>query len=308
MMVLKKIKLKNARKLNNPEMKRGITFSLLCLIFFLFFFACSGSFFFGDKKHDSLLFIDAKYECNWNITFISDTIETTKGAQNGFILQIGNNLSYGFGYRDYDWDALYWTVEGVNSIIESFENGTRSTFIDSDIVSAKLYKDYKEKKIDVVDNISGHFFIYEDYLMSQNWIIQDDTMTIAGYRCQKGISHWRGRDWVAWFTPEIPIGDGPWKFYGLPGLIIKLYDTKHHYDFELVEFKEIVEKIDIQPLSTKNIKVLWKTVKLTNIERKKFLQMKFGIQGNTIMNMDMAPIGIQTDWVPKKYGYIELDY
>ena len=39
---------------------------------------------------------------------------------------------------------------------------------------------------------------------------------------------------MAWFTSQIPLKSGPWKFGGLPGLIMKVYDTKHVYTWEAV--------------------------------------------------------------------------
>ncbi|MDR2126438.1 MAG: GLPGLI family protein, partial [Prevotellaceae bacterium] len=46
-----------------------------------------------------------------------------------------------------------------------------------------------------------------------------------------------------WFTNEIPVKEGPWKFNGLPGLIVKVYDTQEHYDFELTSVRKINQQI-----------------------------------------------------------------
>ena len=48
------------------------------------------------------------------------------------------------------------------------------------------------------------------------------------------VSDFRGRRWTAWFAPDISISDGPWKFSGLPGLIMEAYDTENHYRFFIV--------------------------------------------------------------------------
>lgn len=45
----------------------------------------------------------------------------------------------------------------------------------------------------------------------------------------------KGRSWIAWYSPEIPLPYGPYKFSGLPGLIVKITDDKEEYDFELVK-------------------------------------------------------------------------
>jgi GLPGLI family protein len=53
---------------------------------------------------------------------------------------------------------------------------------------------------------------------------------ILGYNCKKGNNRFAGRTYVAWYTTEISIADG-YKFHGLPGLILSIYDTNKHYQF-----------------------------------------------------------------------------
>ena len=75
---------------------------------------------------------------------------------------------------------------------------------------------------------------YSEPVPTMRWTLSTETQTICEHRCQKAICHWRGRDYVAWFTSAIPLKSGPWKFGGLPGLIMKIYDTKHLYTWETV--------------------------------------------------------------------------
>lgn len=63
---------------------------------------------------------------------------------------------------------------------------------------------------------------YTEPIDEMNWtIVEDSTTTILGYECIMAKSDYHGRQWKAWFTPEIPIPFGPWKLRGLPGLILK---------------------------------------------------------------------------------------
>ena len=75
---------------------------------------------------------------------------------------------------------------------------------------------------------------YKESWPSMQWTLGNEKQRICGYQCQKATCHWRGRDYEAWFTSAIPMKSGPWKFGGLPGLIMKIYDTKHLYTWEAV--------------------------------------------------------------------------
>ncbi|MDM1547426.1 GLPGLI family protein [Empedobacter falsenii] len=63
-----------------------------------------------------------------------------------------------------------------------------------------------------------------------NWKITKESQKILGYKCYKAITKFRGRDYVAWFTPDIPYNFGPWKLGGLPGLILKVENDIFDYD------------------------------------------------------------------------------
>ena len=75
---------------------------------------------------------------------------------------------------------------------------------------------------------------YTENLPLFNWQIGTETATICGYECIKATCHWRGRDFTAWFTLDIPVEYGPWKFGGLPGLIMRVADNDGIYTFEAV--------------------------------------------------------------------------
>lgn len=68
-----------------------------------------------------------------------------------------------------------------------------------------------------------------------NWKLINETKVIDSIVCNKAEVNYKGRDWIAWYAPEIPFFYGPYKFNGLPGLIIKITDKTGDYDFELVK-------------------------------------------------------------------------
>ena len=68
-----------------------------------------------------------------------------------------------------------------------------------------------------------------------NWKLKDETKEIDGYQCYKALTDFRGRTWEAWYCPDIAINYGPWKFWGLPGLIFEVSDTEKIYNFHLTK-------------------------------------------------------------------------
>lgn len=79
---------------------------------------------------------------------------------------------------------------------------------------------------------------YSEPYPLMKWTLGKETMVICGHKCQKAICHYRGRDFIAWFAPDIPVHKGPWKFGGLPGLILKVYDKNNLYTFECVRIEK----------------------------------------------------------------------
>ena len=83
-------------------------------------------------------------------------------------------------------------------------------------------------------------FTYEED-RKMDWKILPETVKIGEYEAQKAETTFAGRKWYAWFTQDIPFQDGPYKFKGLPGLIVKLEDSNGDYSFDLQQSKKISE-------------------------------------------------------------------
>lgn len=97
-----------------------------------------------------------------------------------------------------------------------------------------LFKNYPKGKVTVHQRFNNENWIYEEDTETQTWIITDSISTIMQYPCILAVGKFRGRTWNVWFAPDIPISNGPWKLGGLPGLILKAYDSKKHYSYDAV--------------------------------------------------------------------------
>jgi GLPGLI family protein len=80
------------------------------------------------------------------------------------------------------------------------------------------------------------------------WSITGQRKNIAEYDCHEATTSFRGRSFSAWFTPEVPLDVGPWKFSGLPGAILQVNDEEGRYNWYcksigklLPKYKELIK-------------------------------------------------------------------
>lgn len=108
------------------------------------------------------------------------------------------------------------------------------------------YGFYNENKFITVEKLIREYMVEEE-TPKIDWKISKDTMSFSGLKCQKATTQFRGRNWIAWFAPEIPSQAGPWKLNGLPGLIVDAYDDKNEILFQFAGF----EAVKINPVENK---------------------------------------------------------
>ncbi len=102
--------------------------------------------------------------------------------------------------------------------------------------SGNLYYTLKIPKMD-------DRFYYIEEMDQFEWRILPETKKIKDFKVQKATTTFAGRDYIAWFTPEIPIAEGPYKFNGLPGLILEIADTKEQWIFEFFGLEKLSPKV-----------------------------------------------------------------
>ena len=97
-----------------------------------------------------------------------------------------------------------------------------------------LFRNINDDETMVYRKIAGDAYSYTEQTTHPVWELRSDTKEILGYSCQLATCNYRGRVWLVWFTPDIPIMEGPWKLFGLPGLILKANDEKNHYSYKAI--------------------------------------------------------------------------
>lgn len=116
------------------------------------------------------------------------------------------------------------------------ENGQVKMNINENIHKKEpLYvaKNFTDGSLSVFDKWYNEAGAYREPLDEMKWeIVEDSTKIILDYECVMATTDYHGRPWKAWFTPEIPLHDGPWKFRNLPGLILKAETPDGAFSFE----------------------------------------------------------------------------
>lgn len=104
----------------------------------------------------------------------------------------------------------------------------------------KITKEYPTMKVNFSERMLNSVFGYNEE-PKFNWKISNDKQKIGEYEAQKATTEFGGRKWTAWFTESIPFPDGPYKFSGLPGLIVKIEDAEKNFSWILTANKPLKE-------------------------------------------------------------------
>ncbi|WP_213280358.1 GLPGLI family protein [Chryseobacterium indologenes] len=151
-----------------------------------------------------------------------------------FSLQIGDNRAFFASVTSLKGDSVMatsgtTTKNADGSITLGWKTGVaipKTSFNFTIIQSAE--------DIQYFDSAFMSLLMYKEPVI-KNWKLMNETKVINTIICKKAEVTFKGRHWIAWYSPEIQLPYGPMKFSGLPGLIIKIADDRGDYDFELVK-------------------------------------------------------------------------
>lgn len=185
----------------------------------------------------------------------------------------GRNASYLSSTLKSDGQSSFFEID--DKMIEektetTYEDGNPIISIskkakDNRIVS-KNFKDNSLLTLDYSYN-PDNFFYVEEKLPNFDWKIDNETKEILGYTCKKATTSFRGRNYIAWFATEISVSDGPWKFGGLPGLILEVTDDNSKIKIEANKIILNSENIDMSSKANKKYpKVSWEEF-IKNIDK-----------------------------------------
>lgn len=155
-------------------------------------------------------------------------------------------------------ELMFLDVTDKESIFYSYKKYSEDSISVAEADKGKFYVPNADILYKIEKKNGQTFFLTSDYGLDKikvnddrimNWKILEDKQRILGYDVQKATINFAGRSWSAWFTTDLPIQDGPYKFHGLPGLIVKIEDTTKSHIFELTGIKNIPKDIEYPDLN-----------------------------------------------------------
>ena len=208
--------------------------------------------------------------------------ENGKERKHKYHLLANARQSKFFNPRSEEIDSMLSTPEGLADFKKAQEAAMRAMMAQGSIDVANLprkvesvyvLKSSADSIMTVYDILGADEAVYYTEPYSEmTWVVGDSTRTVSGYECIQAETDYHGRHWTAWFTPEIPIHDGPWKFHGLPGLILQVKAAGGEYGY----VAEGIEK------SEKAINGIYGADKYDKRDRKEILRAKRAMRDNPV--------------------------
>lgn len=216
---------------------------------------------FATAQDSTIATIKAQYE--WKSTERSRNLQTNEErtivSKYKYILQIAPKSSHFYDPQAFYIDSLENDPEG-----KAFYRAAKDKIFHETIMvdapwseymqktkeaglalghAYRCRKDFNKGSIRVWDRYFGDSHRYDVEMSDLEWEMQDTTKYILGYECFLAKTNYHGRNWEAWFAPEIPIPDGPWQFCKLPGLILEAECEGGDYGFYITGIQECNEQL-----------------------------------------------------------------
>lgn len=223
----------------------------------------------------------SQYKINYEVTFIKDSLKENERITEEMSLYLKNNNSLYISDKKIKFDNYFHDDNNLN------ENSLGENNIDISKISKKYplpsikHTIKKNKEHDTIyTRLNSTTYLLKEKSDFKNWKLTNEESTFLDYKIKKATIYIFGRNWEAWYTEDIPISDGPYRFRGLPGLILKLTDADHYFTFEtisivkFVDFPLLRDLDEVVPSSAKEFKIIYSKRDQELIDKFKNLNIK----------------------------------
>jgi len=215
---------------------------IFCFILFATPHAKTQSPVLGLKNFESL------YKATYEMSFQPDSNDAQRRVT-GIIWTLFANNEYSFIVNNewYQRDSIVSATAAMGKEFALANIGTLLATAPQPRATHRVFIDRTNRRITFINTIHINDYAYNDPLDIIRWKIEPETRLIGNLKTQKARGSFAGRDYIAWFTRQIPLPLGPYKFNGLPGLIVEIEDTRQHYRWNLIDFKPARQQVRVLP-------------------------------------------------------------
>jgi GLPGLI family protein len=211
----------------------------ILLLFYLIFSNTS----FCQEKFSEL----ATYKVSYKFSFAFDTTDISKHYTEEMSLYTGPKYSVfrNAMYEVYEAQMEKLKSQVMENMISGKSGGNISGFSNK-IPTTEVFRNMITNTIYKKEVLVATDYLIQDNLTPIKWTIDSETKIFGDIRCQKAKGSFRGRNYIVWFAPSIPVRSGPWKLGGLPGLILQATDQTQEVEFAFAG----IQKLDKAPHTT----------------------------------------------------------
>ena len=160
----------------------------------------------------------------------NDAVLATSTTYN---LIISENQSIYFNNNDsikqFKYQNLIFDVKKIGELTQVKLSDNHYAYIKQDY----FYKNYTKDTLIFNEIILNKKIFVGEKVNLIDWEVKPKSDTLVlGFKCQKAIGKFRGRTYEATFSNEIAPYGGPWKFDGLPGLIMSIKSLDNYFVIE----------------------------------------------------------------------------
>jgi len=172
----------------------------------------------------------ARLLVHYKFTWVRDTANRAHPYTENMVLYVGQSAG---AYRSYD--GVVYKAQFKKAYAEaaaaSPDGNVRINRMGVG-TPVEYYQFPNGQKLFTKDRVLVNSYLIEGPMPVIDWKTSGDTATFGGLHCQKATCHFKGRDYIAWFCPDLPVHIGPWKLNGLPGVIVDARDVKNEVVFQ----------------------------------------------------------------------------
>lgn len=174
----------------------------------------------------------AIFEVNYEFKIISDSLNFDRMSFSNYTLLFNNSTSvyYNKDAKEF-YDYLY------NQKGQSFKLSQNDLSSLPRIPKHKISSYKVDDKLFVFLPVGKYIYTFQENPLS--WNILKEKKNIKNYKCKlaKTVTD-SGDIFYAWFTEDIPVAEGPFRFKGLTGLVLEVYNQNKTIEIIATDLKK----------------------------------------------------------------------